>query len=76
MKKNSRIKSTVKYKMLDGKKVPLCDYKGKCRNKAYAEVYPFLLKRKTKNDGWSYLCKKHFMQEQKRFKNKMPYCKA
>jgi len=61
------MKSTVCYKKLKSKKVPLCDYKGKCMNKAYKEVYP-------KNKGWSYLCKKHFKQEQKRFKEKLPYC--
>jgi len=38
------VKSTIRYKILNGKRVPLCDYHGKCRNKAYKEVYPFLLK--------------------------------
>lgn len=49
-----------------------CDYDGKCKNKAYREVYPCLLGGKHKNRGWSYLCQKHYFQEQKRFKNKLP----
>jgi hypothetical protein len=49
-----------------------CDFEGKCKNKAYREVYPGLLGGKHKNRGWSYLCRKHFFQEQKRFKNKLP----
>ena len=49
----------------------LYGYDGKCKNKAYREVYPSLLK---KGSGWCYLCKKHFLQEQKRLKNKLPYC--
>jgi len=47
-----------------------------CTNKAYKEVYPFLLKGKHKNRGWSYLCRKHFEQEKKRFKGKLPYCEV
>lgn len=66
-------KSTVRYKKLQGKRVPLCDYEGKCKNKAYREVYPSLLK-KNKDVGWSYLCKKHFKQEIKKFKGKLPSC--
>lgn len=54
------------------RRVPLCDYHGTCRNKAYREVYPMMLKNK-EGVGWSYLCKKHFKQEQKRYKNKLPY---
>lgn len=61
------MKSTIRYKKLNGKKVPLCDYKGTCKNKAYKEVYP-------KNKGWNYLCRKHFKQEQKKFKGKLAYC--
>jgi len=49
-----------------------CDYRGTCKNKAYAEVYPFLLN--DKNRGWSYLCKKHYKQEQEKYKNKLPAC--
>ena len=51
-----------------------CDYKGICKNKPYKEVYPFLLGGKSRNKGWSYLCRKHFTQEQKRLKGKLPYC--
>jgi len=67
------MKSTIKYKIKNHKRKPLCDYEGKCKNLAYKEVYPFLGKKKTKNSGWSYLCKKHFKQEQKKFKGKLPY---
>ncbi len=49
-----------------------CDYKGICKNKAYREVYPSLLGGKYKNKGWSYLCKKHYYQEQKRFIGRLP----
>ena len=45
----------------------ICDFEGKCKNKAFREVYPMLFKGKYKNRGWSYLCKKHFYEEQKRF---------
>lgn len=50
-----------------------CDYHGTCKNKAYKEVYRSLLEGKYKNKGWSYLCRKHFLSEQKRFKGKLPY---
>ena len=49
-----------------------CDYNGTCKNKAYREVYPKL--RRYKNRGWSYLCRRHYFQEQKRFKGKLPSC--
>jgi len=65
---------TPLYKIIDGQGVNLCDYKGKCKNKAYKEVYPCLLGGKYKKRGWSYLCRKHFKQEQKCFKNKLVYC--
>jgi len=65
------MKDTVRYKKLNGKKVPLCDYQGTCKNKAFKEVY---LPRK--NKGWNYLCKKHFEQEKKKFKGKLGYCSA
>ena len=62
----------IKSKIIKGKKRPLCDYRGTCKNLAYMEVYPsFIDKNK---EGWSYLCRKHFKQEQKRLKNKLPYC--
>jgi len=51
-----------------------CDYNGECKNKAFREVYPSLLKGKYKNRGWSYLCRKHYYQEQKRFKGKLANC--
>ena len=50
-----------------------CDYYGTCKNKAHKEVYPMLFGKKHKSRGWSYLCRKHFIQEQKRYKNKLPY---
>ncbi len=66
--------NTIRFKVLkNGKKFPCCDFKGNCNNKAYAEVYPFLLKYKNKS-GWSYLCKKHYCLEQKRYKGKLPAC--
>ncbi|MCX6709060.1 MAG: hypothetical protein NTW67_05450 [Candidatus Woesearchaeota archaeon] len=49
-----------------------CDYKGTCKNKAYREVYPCLLGHRKK--GWSYLCRKHYYQEQKKCKGKLPNC--
>ena len=64
----------VRYKLLKGKRVPLCDYK-RCENKAYKEIYPGWSGKKVKlNAGWCYLCRKHFKQEQKRLKNKLAYC--
>lgn len=73
MPKKSEDSGSVRYKIVKGKKRPLCDYNGNCNNLAYKEVYPSLIS-KTKNEGWSYLCRKHFKQEQKRFKGKLPYC--
>ena len=67
-------RSTPLFKIIKKKRVPLCDYEGKCANSAYKEVYPSLLGGKHKNRGWSYLCKKHFEQEKKRFKGKLSYC--
>lgn len=49
-----------------------CDFEGTCKNKAYKEVYPFMLPGKD-GWGWSYLCRKHFAQEQERYKGKLPY---
>ena len=70
-----KIKSgSVRYKIINKKKVPLCDYEGTCKNKAYREVYPMLLRGKHKKRGWSYLCRKHFKQEQKKFKGKLACC--
>jgi len=54
----------IGYKRINGKRVATCDYHGECNNKAYMEVYPSLLKdKKSKDDGWSYLCRKHYKQE-------------
>lgn len=61
-------------KVLNGKRVPVCDYWGECKNKAHKEVYPCLLGGNPKKSGWSYLCKKHFKQEIKKFKGKLPFC--
>jgi hypothetical protein len=63
----------VRFKVLHNKKFPCCDFYGECTNKAYAEVYPFLGKNR-KNKGWNYLCKKHYIQEQRKFKGKLPAC--
>ena len=67
-------KSTIRYRKNNGRKFPLCDFRGECNNKAYREVYPSLLGGKQKNKGWSYLCRKHFKEEQKRLKGKLPNC--
>lgn len=67
-------KSTIRFKILrDNTKFPCCDFKGVCKNKAYAEVYPMMLD-KDENEGWSYLCKKHYYLEQNRLKWKLPAC--
>jgi len=55
----------------DKTEFPCCDFRGVCTNKAYAEVFPGALK---KNKGWSYLCKKHYYQEERRLKWKLPAC--
>lgn len=68
------MKNTIRYKKVNGKKRPLCDYEGKCKNLAFKEVYPHFLEKKYKNKGWSYLCKKHFKQELKKFNGKLVYC--
>jgi len=74
MKKKPKIESfSVRYKKLKGKKVILCEYDGICNNKAHKEVYFFMLGGKYEDKGWNYLCKKHFTQEQKKFKGKLPY---
>lgn len=60
-------------KLKNGKEFPCCDFKGDCNNIAYAEVYPFIMKN-CKKKGWSYLCKKHYFEEQKRLNRKLPAC--
>lgn len=59
---------------MNRRRVKVCDYQGICTNKVHKEVYPMLLGGKYKDKGWSYLCRKHFQQEFKRFKGKLPYC--
>ncbi|MEK6895095.1 MAG: hypothetical protein AABX48_01090 [Nanoarchaeota archaeon] len=67
------MKNTVRYKIVNKKRRPLCDYGGECKNIAYKEVYPNLGK-----DGeehyWCYLCRKHFIQEKKKYRGRLPYC--
>ncbi|MEK6850611.1 MAG: hypothetical protein AABX85_03480 [Nanoarchaeota archaeon] len=58
-------------KIIKGKRANVCDYQGTCTNRVHREVYPSFLGGKYKNRGWSYLCRKHFEQEVKRFKGKL-----
>jgi len=51
-----------------------CDYAGTCKNKAYREVYPMLMKGIHPGKGWSFLCRKHYFEEQKKYKRKLPSC--
>ncbi|MFH0713787.1 MAG: hypothetical protein V1644_02870 [Candidatus Micrarchaeota archaeon] len=51
-----------------------CYFGGNCKNKPYCEVYPGLLGGKHKERGWSYLCRKHFKEEQKKYRGNLPYC--
>lgn len=47
-----------------------CDYHGKCKRKAYVEVYPG-------DDSWSYLCFWHFILEKLRLRKwKYGWCKV
>ena len=64
----------MKYEQSNRKRIITCDYHGNCKNKAYREVYPYFGKKKLKNKGWSYLCRKHFEQEKRRLKGKLVYC--
>ena len=64
---------SIRYKIVKGKKRPLCDYNRNCENLAFREVYSDLGK-KRKYSGWSYLCKKHFKKEQKRLNGKLANC--
>lgn len=72
---NSKKKvSAIRFKRLkNGKEIPCCDFKGKCTNIAYAEVYPIVME-KSKKKGWSYLCRRHYFEEQKRLNWKLPAC--
>ena len=63
---------TIRYKIINHKKKPLCDCLGTCGNLAYKEVYPHLGSKKF--SGWCYLCKKHFIQEKKKLGKKLVYC--
>lgn len=63
-----------KLKKKKSNKVHHCDYEGTCKNKAYREIYPSLIDEKHKNKGWSYLCRKHYYQEERRYKWKLPSC--
>lgn len=71
--KNGEADSLIRFKKLNGKELPCCDFKGKCTNWAFAEVFPSMMKNGRKK-GWSYLCKKHYYSEQKRLKWKLPAC--
>lgn len=75
LKDNSKeTDSIIRFKRLkNGKEFPCCDFGGNCTNIAYAEVYPDLMKNR-KNKGWSYLCKKHYYEEQKRLKWNLLAC--
>ena len=74
LKDNKKSDSTIRFKLSRNKEeFPCCDFKGKCANKAYAEVYPFMMKNQNKK-GWSYLCRKHYLAEQKRLDGKLPSC--
>ncbi len=59
---------------MNTKKSTNCDYSGTCKNKAYREVYPKLMKGQHKGKGWSYLCRRHYFEEQKKYKGKLPSC--
>ena len=66
-----RVKEPIfRFKILrNGKEFVCCDFnKGGCGNKAYAEVFP------KRRDVWYYLCKKHYYQEERRLKWRLPTC--
>ena len=65
-------KIKIRLKIVNGKRRPLCDYEGKCKNLAYKEVYPNLGK-ESEEHYWCYLCRKHFKQELKKLNGKLPY---
>ena len=66
-------RSDIRFKISKGKEFPCCDFHGKCTNFAYAEVFPMIGENNEKK-GWSYLCKKHYLEEQKRLKGQLPAC--
>jgi len=59
---------------INNKKIPKCNYEGKCRGKAFVEVYPYTDTAIDEDTGdiyktpyifsgtWSYLCFKHFIK--------------
>ncbi len=67
-----KTKNTVRYRIINHKRKPLCDYKD-CKNLAYKEVYPNLGK-ENEEHYWCYLCKKHFNQEKNKLKGRLVYC--
>ncbi|MEK6873044.1 MAG: hypothetical protein AABW90_03460 [Nanoarchaeota archaeon] len=72
--KNNKIDSIIRFKIFKNRKeFPCRDFKGKCTNIAYAEFYPYAMKY-SKKKGWSYLCRKHYFEEQKRLNWKLPAC--
>jgi hypothetical protein len=74
IKNNKKSDSTIRFKLLkNGKEFLCCDFEGRCTNKAYAEVYSFMMKNQDKK-GWNYLCRKHYLAEQKRLNGKLPSC--
>jgi len=62
----------MRFKIVNHRRIPLCDYLGKCKNLAYKEVYPYLGRKRF--GGWSYLCRKHFRKERKRLGKNLVYC--
>lgn len=78
LKPNTKIdkikNSIIRFKVLNNNEFPCCDMDGICTNKAYAEVFPSLLKVRSHKKGWSYLCKKHYYEEQNRLNWKLPAC--
>ncbi len=72
--KANDVSSIIRFKRLkNGQEFSCCDFKGKCTNLAYAEVYP-MAKKNSKKKGWSYLCRKHYYSEERRLKWKLPAC--
>ena len=72
--KNKKVGSIIKFKILrKGREFPCCDFEGRCTNITYAEVYPCAMKN-NRRKGWSYLCRKHYFDEQKLLKWKLPAC--
>ena len=59
---------------INNKNIPKCYYKGKCKSRAFVEVYPYTNTELDEDTGeiyktpyifsgtWSYLCLKHFVK--------------